>query len=165
MKQHNKTKIIFSIVIMIILGICTWYLTPVKKDISTSLCSTDGEQINVIFNVSWHRYIANPTELRGTITLNESIYYSLNETNFAIDYGNVIDRLIKKLKNEKQIPWFILSTNDVFDIHDDYIQLLQINKNFDAICMMVSIDGRVTTYYGPAETAEEANKILSRLSK
>ena len=61
MKRYNK-KIILLFAIIFILIMFTWYLTPVKKNITTSLCSMDGEQINAAINISWHRHIARPTE-------------------------------------------------------------------------------------------------------
>lgn len=163
MIRNNKKIIRLWLLIIIILCIFTWYLVPVKKNITTSLCSIDGEQINVTFNVSWHRYIASPTELKGTITINESIYYSLNDTNFAIERGSLLDRLAKKIKNDNPTPWFIIPTNNVFDIHYNSVQLLHVSMNFDTICMLIVREGSSNTYYGPAETKTEASIISSRL--
>lgn len=162
MKRYNK--MIILLIIILILSIFTWYLTPVKKNISTSLCSINGDQINVIFNISWHRHIARPTELRGTITIDEIVYYSIHETNTIINDGKFLDKLIKKLRNETLIQWFVISTNNAFDIHNNNIRVIQIDKDFNTVYMTVVRDGILTAYYGPAETAKEANVISSRLN-
>lgn len=166
MKRYNKKIILLIIIfILLILSMLIWYLTPVKKNISRSLCSMDGDQINVTFNISWHKHIARPTELWGTITIDEIVYDSIHDTNFEIKNGNFLDNLIRKLRNETPIQWFGIPTNNAFDIHNNHIQIIQLNRDFNIIYMMVTRDGISTTYYGPAETVKEANIISSRLNK
>jgi hypothetical protein len=163
MKRYNKKIILFTAIILI-LSMFTWYLTPTKKNISTSLCSMDGDQINVTFNINWHRHITRPTELWGTITIDEIVYYSIHETNTIINDGKFLDKLIKKLRNETLIQWFVISTNNAFDIHNNNIQIIQIDRDFNTVYITVVRDGILTAYYGPAETAKEANVISSRLN-
>ncbi|NLO09875.1 MAG: hypothetical protein GX129_08440 [Clostridiales bacterium] len=61
------------------------------------------------------------------------------------------------------IQWFGIPSNDAFDIHNNNVQINHIDRDFNTVYMIVSRDDISTTYYGPAETAKEANAISSRL--
>ena len=100
--KHNKKFLVF-IIIIIVIGLFAWYLTPIKSNLATSLCSVDGDKITVTFDVSWHRYIIKPTELWGTITIDGIEYYSIHETNFEINNGSFIENLIKKISMKEII--------------------------------------------------------------
>lgn len=163
MKRY-KTRIILLIIILI-LGMFRWYLIPIKKHISTSLYSMDGDQINATFDISWHRHIARPAELWGRIIIDEIVYVSIHETNIILNDGSIFENLIKKLRNESLIQWFFVSTNNSFDTHNNHIRVIQIDRDFNTVYMTVARDGILTAYYGPAETAKEANIISSRLHK
>lgn len=164
MRHYSKKLILFIAIIFLLSIIFTWYLTPLNKNISTSLCSMDGHQINVTFNLSWHRHIVRPTELWGRITIDDTVYYSIHETNTLINNGNLRDNFIRKLKNETPIQWFIIPSDNTFDMHKNNIQVVQLDRDFNRIYMMVVRDGILTTYYGPAENEKEANIISSRLN-
>ncbi|HKM00254.1 MAG TPA: hypothetical protein VJZ06_10125, partial [Mobilitalea sp.] len=75
MRQLRKKTIVILFIAFVISIIIIWYRAPVERSISTSLCSVDGERIDVVFNLSWHKYIFSPTEIRGTIKLYNDTYY------------------------------------------------------------------------------------------
>lgn len=158
MKKHRK--IITAIMIIIAAAVLIWYRVPVTRNISGTFYSLEGEQtgqqIHVEFNVKWQRYFFAPAELKGFITVEDTVYYSIYETD-TIEHGSFID----KLKGNLPTPWFITS---VYDPQDNCVFLHLSGKSLDKICMSVMKDGQ-TVYYGPAQNIEEAEEIRRELDR
>lgn len=157
MKEHSK-QIIRVLVIIIVAGLI-WYRIPVAKRKTVTLYSLEGEQagksIQVVFHVKWQRYFFAPAELKGTISVDGTVYYSIYETD-TIEHGSFID----KLKGNLPTPWFITS---IYNPQDNCVFLHLSGKSLDKICMSVMKDGQ-TVYYGPAQNAEEAEEIRRELT-
>ena len=165
MRRFNKKVTIFSLII-IMLFIVIWYRLPVKRSITTTLCSVDGEKISVDFDLSWHRYIFRPTEIRGTIKIDNNTYYYIKKINQEMySYYSFLERLSKKLNNDMNAQWFTFTSNNPFDILENNIQLLHVDKDFETIYITVKKPDNITAYYGPAESALEAELIYSEIYK
>lgn len=165
MKKINKRIKWFIIIFVLILIpiFLAWYLAPIEQNISTSLSSLEGEQLDITFNVNWQRHTTRPTDLRGKITIDDRVYDSIHNTNHKVNYGNYFDRLMMKLRNESPVQWFITPTYETFFIEGDHIQIYTINRDFDSIHLAIQRDGEFTGYFGPAETAEEADIIAKSI--
>lgn len=158
MKERSE-QIIKAVIIIIVAGLI-WYRIPVVKGKIATLYALEGEQagksIQVVFRVKWQRYFFAPAELKGFIIVDDTVYYSIYETD-TIEHGSFLD----KLKGNLQTPWFITSVNDP---QDNCVFLHLSGKSLDKICMSVMKDGQ-TVYYGPAQNVEEAEKIRQEVSK
>lgn len=165
MRRLNK-KVTVIIIIVFVISMIIWYRIPVKRSTSTTLCSLDGEQISVDFDLRWHKYIFKPTEIRGAIKLYNNTYYYINDTNQKMHFQvGIIENFIRKLNNNTNINMFIIPSNDPFNFHDNNIQLGYVDKNFETICIYVITDSNLKVYYGPAKTAEEAKLISLEINK
>lgn len=164
----KRTKIIIYIVILflIILALVALkeYLTPKHKFISTTLCSQNGECIDVILDVTWHRHLFAPTELKGTVTVGDKVYQSIDINGS----DNFIERLNRKF-HPPSLFYFRDVQGDWF--HAEQMQLHYADRNsdtrnFNLIYMSItppSKQGGVGTFYfGPATTVEEVDVILSK---
>lgn len=168
--QQNKSKKIKKIIaailfVAVILGICAikWYRTPIHKYVTTTLCSEDGRQIEVTFDVNWQRYLFAETELFGTITIGERIYKKR-----PVDVG-----FWEGLKNkfQKASCRYIFVNNQTANLSEwNWLYLEQANSNDNTmnfelvcICLIDAEESRGTYYYGPAGTAEEAKEVSGKI--
>lgn len=115
----------------------------------------EGQQIHVDFNIKLQRYFFAPTELKGTISVDGTVYYSIYETD-TIEHGSFID----KLRGNQPTPWFITSA---YTSQNNCVFLHLIGKGLDKICMLVMKDG-LNVYYGPARNVEEAEGLCREWS-
>lgn len=156
MKQHKK-RIILLISAIIVIWSMIWYQTPIRKNIAMSVCSVDGERIDVILDVSLQRYILGATQIKGTITLGDQVYYNYS-TNVTSNNG-FIEMMRDKINGDEPAAFFSLPP---YTILENSV-MLDMDKNTDILCLHVYENSNLTTYYGPAESAEEAKTLESTI--
>lgn len=161
MKHHKK--LIVVVVAAALLGMLIWYLQPIKRNLSMTLCSLDGEQIDVTFDVTWHRYLLAPTILEGTIQVNGETYYSVkNQNGRTVGELSFFEGLKKKIKDVREIPRFVRQEDGPMEWSSNCIRLSLLEKDFTQVDVVIIRDDEMTVYYGPAKTAEEAKEIAYR---
>jgi len=77
-KKSKTIPIILCTILLVAAAI--YYYLPVKINKEISACSLDGDQIKLVLDVSWHRSLLKPTELRGKIGIDNNEYLSLLDT-------------------------------------------------------------------------------------
>ena len=124
MKQYKKVVVIVAILLALIAVV--WYHMPIEKQVSATLCSVDGELMEVELDVSWYRYLLAPTELKGTVTIDDVVYERIKVN----DEDGFIEKIKKKIENKTTTPWFgIASANTAIDYHKNCIFLEYVQKN------------------------------------
>lgn len=159
--KNQKIKWVAVVAAVLLLGIAVWYKIPVKKQFTATLCSEEGEQITAAFDVVWHRYLFAPTELRGTIEVDGTTYQSIMDTGFAFSKGGLFEPLKEKLNGTVYKTFILPDITNALDVYKNFIKVNRIdNKPNTGMELLMIRDGATSVYYGPAETAEEAKKII-----
>ena len=167
MDNHKIKKIIITAILSLLtLAAVTLKssLTPTHQYMQGTLCSLDGEQISVLFDVTWYPHLFKPTELRGTIYINDDAYKSI-----TVNYGDsFIDQLKAKFSGSRSCRFlFYASRGNLLDA--DSLDLYVPNsgfgtKNFELLHIDIYSrkQRKMTSYYGPAMTAKEAYIIFQK---
>ena len=163
MKKYWKIALIL-VALLLVVGII-WYRIPLEKKESMTMCSIEGEIIEVTFDVAWHRYLFAPTELKGTITIDDVVYEPW-ETDRQKSF---IDNIKDKMSNARYIPVFVLeSETNPLQYHDNLISIWMDEnsdlENFKKSYILLNRDGVSEDFFGPASTKEEAQQIHRDIS-
>lgn len=169
MQKRSLKKIFIAVMLFVaILIVCAlgWYLRPIPKNVTVTLCSLEGECVEAVFDVTWQRHLLAPTELKGTIELDGMFYRSVN-----IDSNRTfMENLEMKLRlNGVSSPLIfqvwptnkLLTDSDRIDF--PFTEIDSEIRDFELIAICVTRDGSPTFYYGPAGTAEEAQAVFTKL--
>ena len=163
MTKTKKILISILLILTVFAGIALkFYLTPDKRYITTTLCSLDGKQVNVVFEVTWRRHILAPATLEGMIAVDRSVYRGR-----VSDSRGFTEQISAKLRGDADIPHFVIwPQQSVEDAFEDYVWLPYAGSGSDTdkfklICLFVAKDD--TMYYGPAKNAEEARAVMGQL--
>lgn len=167
-KKLQKKRILKRAVALIFAGLCVWYIVwcniRVPHQFTGTFWSGDGEKIEAVFDLTWHRYLGVPSELRGTVTIAGTTYTVIG----ADDGRSFPEKLWMKLtgKNDSS-HMFVNRTNNPMEWMDDCITLYleERDKKFEELQLVLFNETDLHTksgklYYGPAETFEEARRIF-----
>lgn len=163
MKKYWKIALVI-VALLVLVGII-WYRTPIEKEETMTMCSTEGETIKVTFDVAWHRYLFAPTQLKGTITI-DGVVYELWKTAHQKSF---IDNIKDKISNVRYIPMFVLeSETDALEYSYNFIDIWMDEnsdlENFKKSYILLNRDGVSEHFFGPANTKEEAQQIRQDIS-
>lgn len=155
MKKRNVIILILSL-LFIYIGITELMGSNVQK--SMNLCSLDGNTIEAEFSIQWKRHLFRPMELKGTIVVDGLEYISLQDTNASLKSDTMIEAIRKK-RDGYIVKWFVLPTNEPMDIHKNRVWVAEADREFDTVVLLLTKDGKTITYYGPADTIDDAKLI------
>lgn len=163
MKKYWKIALVI-VALLVLVGII-WYRSPIEKKETMTMCSLDGETIDVTFDVAWHRYLLSPTQLKGTITI-DGVVYELWKTDRQKGF---IDNIKDKVSNARYIPMFVLeSETDALEYSYNFIHIWMDEnsdlENFKKSYILLNRDGVSEHFFGPASTKEEAQQIQQEFS-
>ena len=172
--MKKKVLIIFVIFILLFITLIIWYYYPISVYKELTVCSYDGEKMNVIIDVQWHRHLLYPTELKGSVSLDGVMFGSYlgftdesgyNHPGYYDNKPGFWEGLIKKIKNQKFDAKFFIPKDNVLDLHKDYINLDVSDSDFNMICIYGTSNNKKLDYYGPAKTIEEVKSIEIEMYK
>ncbi|HLU21495.1 MAG TPA: hypothetical protein VKZ77_03315 [Bacillaceae bacterium] len=167
MITNKKRTLFFFISTLVIFSIFTvYYHVPVKIQKSFLASTLDEKQVDVKMDVKWKKYFFSPTELRGTITVDDITYHSFLDTDTPLERDHFWERLDQKFKNEKYIPLFIIPHSHPFDIHNNFLDVLSIDDNFNIMSFAIAqkdISQESNIYFGPAKNSEEAQRLWNEI--
>lgn len=160
-----KRSIKFGILGCITLLILVIYHFPQSHRISMPVCTTEGDCATVEIDVKYFRRLFSLSYLDGTVTVDGITYYdSKSAWGPRQKGGSYWDWYWYWGDSDNTIPsniQFVESENGIIGNSMLYIGYLGKNNTFSKIeFFLVSDDfpeGRI--YYGPAQTAEEAEQI------
>lgn len=166
-------KKIFKIIIpfLIIIGIWFAYQEFYKPEplyLEMTMCSENGEVVQVVVDTKWYHKIGDPKLLKGDIYIDHTIFSYLPWT--------LPDGWKEFAVNGRYIPEFLPPTVTSRDnkIWNDYISSFRILNLGDATYYYInrycSTDGKFSeknniSYLGPACSKEEYNEIYRRWSE
>lgn len=173
--QNKGIRVILVICILAMLTAAVWYHLPVTRSISMPVCALDGQMHQVEFRFTFYRSFLQQTYVRGKIICEDTVYTDIYDK-FESE-GQKIDNdidwwdsfLAKYSRNGISIPDFVNEELDVdrLEIFDDFIPAMCIRGGFDLEAVELAIGkknpGETGStgkfFYGPAATAEEAERI------
>ncbi len=162
--MNKRIKKIVIAVLLFLLGACLVYHFPVKKKLRVTVCTVEGETAEALFEVWFQRSLIYPTVMNGKVTFGGREYEKIPEV-----WGSVFGKICWKMKNwgEVRSSSFQLKSNDFNERAGNQIRFNSpdrgIGKQFKAFSFTVIKDSTIVEYYGPAETAEEAEKIRAHV--
>lgn len=155
-KIEKKYKIRLFIVIILILAAII-YCRPKVIYKEMTMYSLEGESVHVILDISWHKFLFKPTELRGKIIVDGQTYISATDSSDTT--GQFLRGLEYKLTGVKY--WYLFR-KDVIDHMDSFrnnVTVYQSKGKLDMFCLQRVNDSKYSIYFGPAKNIEEANLI------
>lgn len=135
------------------------YCKPKAFDIEMTMYSLEGESVHVILDVSWHKYLLKPSELKGRVIVDEQVYVSIVDGRRSIEKGNFFERLHNKLTGYSYSRMF---WKDVIDFKESVLNnvtIVQPKGKYDVFYVVICNKDKCTIYFGPAKSVEEAESI------
>ncbi len=182
MKKAVKITIIALIAVVIVAAII--YSIPQKISRELTVCSLGGVTKEISMELVFQRNLFRPNDLKGNITVDGQMYCSIyGYKNSDGEWKRIVSRspadLIKFFSelHEKYILGVDNSNNVTFWVEKDAenisklenngrIELFSKDKNFDQVAVWIFIPEEYPDYigyYGPAETAEEAEAMMNEI--
>jgi hypothetical protein len=157
-------KYLFIILLFIII-IMIWYHLPIKINETINICAIEGEKESIIFDIRWNRYLFKPTQMTGTIFYQGKEYRNITDASTSYKNGNYFEIFIsnfkRKLQNEKIVPMFIISGGDQMDFVRNFIMPSVSDIRLNDFYLYIVKEKNEKTYYGPADTKEEAIQLMN----
>lgn len=141
-------KIACTIVILLIIVYAI--MSPpleVKCQQNVQVWNAEGEHIEVTMDVTLHKKCIGTSEMRGKLVIDNVEYLSFSN---LYEYDSVDSYC------------FRIPTAYALDGTEDTIILDLQDGKFDAFRMLIYKDGKLSAYYGPATSLEEAQKIWDK---
>lgn len=162
--MKKRIRIVAVGVLLLLFAGCAVYLRPIGKQLRVTMCTAEGETAEAVIDVRFRRSLIYPTVMEGTITFDGRDYQEFGE-----DRGSFLKGIREKAEYGGRPPQpcaFVVQSNDYAERTSSMIFVFSSDKRirnmFDAFSFVVSRNGEPSVeYYGPAETAEEAERIKS----
>lgn len=179
----KKLRICILILVgALLLGLIGYHI-PQKKQVSMWVCSLSGESAQIEMDLKYYRKLFSPPTVKGTVRFNGAEYLDQASTlktlpgkndndsdgdrTFLNEENDFPDNMIfcKKSSEESVLDlWKEISMNQLhfLDISGGIDDLEKIHFMYRDISMQDE-DGNIhaVSYFGPAQTAEEAQEIAS----
>ena len=153
-------KILILILAFLLLAGAVWYHIPIRRRVDMTLCSRTGETLRLEGTLSLQRYFFRPTALRAEVTIDGIPY--VDETTKLGSFTET-PTLWENLRGkwQGQITDRFLYPRDLPPME---ALSYRFSLNFppgrtDLSCLSLLDAKNSVFYYGPAETAEEAQTL------
>lgn len=162
--MNKRIKKIVIAMLLLLFAACLVYHFPVKKKLRVTVCTVEGETAEAVFDVWFQRILIYPTVMNGTITFDGREYEKV-----PVGWGSISERIRWKLDNWGAVDggFFCLKSNDIMERAGNLVDFHSsdkgIGKQFKAFSFTVIKGSTIVEYYGPAETAEEAEKVRAHV--
>lgn len=146
--MYRKKIFMLAIVLILVVGFISLFPRKVKFQESISACTYEGKIISVEFDVELWKYWYMKNKLKGSITIGDKIYE-------PIDYeGGSENRFC-----------FAVPVKDATKLHDNMLYVDLYGTEFEYfLLMLVEKEAKACAYFGPAETPEEVEKVITAVS-
>ena len=137
MKKYMKYSI--GAILLLAFIALIWYHIPVKTQKTVMACTADGETAEVTFDLSYERHILGEPRCKGNITVDGVIYEDMGGITGFTKEGSTFDTM-----------------------HDNWVVISSLDNRYRVFCLRVIIGDETKTYYGEAQNAEEAGKVINK---
>lgn len=146
--MNKKRIIVLTVVLILVIGFTSLFPRKVKFRDTITACTYEGETISAEFNVELWKYWYKKNLLKGSITIG-------NKTYEPVDYeGGSENRF-----------WFAVPVKDATKLHDNMLYVDLYNTEFEYfLLMLIEKEEKAYAYFGPAETPEEVEKVITAVS-
>lgn len=153
MNSNYKIKILgISLPVLLLLGLLAFALRPLHYRQNVSVCTLDGDVLEVEFEVTLHRYLWKPAESHGKIIIDGVEYVSMNDL-----YPK------QSIKNNAGSHIFLIPDQyAISTAQNDKIFLAPIEDRLDCFMLSLVRSGETDTYFGPAASQAEAQNVSKK---
>lgn len=153
MNSNYKIKILgISLPVLLLLGLLAFALRPLHYRQNVSVCTLDGDVLEVEFEVTLRRYLWKPVESHGKIFIDGVEYVSMNDL-----YPK------QSIKNSAGSHIFLIPDQYAINMaQNDQIFLAPIEDRLDCFMLSLVRSGETDTYFGPAASRAEAQNISEK---
>lgn len=130
------------------------YHKPEPWNQEMTLCTTEGEVINLTFQLELYKFFFKPTEIRGSIVYKGERYISTYEL-YTRQKQGFLANIEQKLKG-KIIAGDFWRKVKFEDLMKKTITLYGFDKKGSKICIAIYDNSEVYICYGSAKTSKEA---------
>lgn len=155
-----KKKIFIIALILLCLAGTIWYHRAIPMKETMSFCSLEGDVIDVNFDITCHPSFFSPTQLTGTVTIGDDVYF--NNINGRTTYESFWAAFQFKLKQGYATSLFYKPYSTAIG---DRILVTDIIGDFEYLCIVV-YDAETKSsiqYYGPTDNKETAHAIMTEI--
>lgn len=136
------------------------YCRPKALYKEMTVYSLEGESVHMILNISRHRFLLKPTEVKGEVIVNGQRYISIVDGSGSISKGDFFERIKNKLTGYEYPNTFRKNIIDSMESARYTVTLNLLEEKFDVFRIDIIEDGKYTIYFGPAKSVEEVKLIL-----
>ncbi len=136
---------IVALIVLIVMGVI--YYAPKQISASVTVWSREGEAKEAVFDVKYHKRIFSKPKLTGKIILDDIEYVAYQDA-------------YSKLKTKQML--FVVPTTSPIDV-TEYIRVQIVNPKMDCLWLHIVGEQGQCSYFGPAQTAEEAKEIIEKI--
>lgn len=141
-----------SLLMLLLLGVLAFALRPLHYRQKVSVCTLDGDVLEVEFEVTLRRYLWKPAESHGRIIIDGVEYVSMNDL-----YSR------ESIKNNAGSHIFLIPGQyAISTAENDQIVLAPIEDRLDYFMLSLVRSGETDTYFGPAASQVEAQKVSEK---
>lgn len=153
MNSNNKIKMLgISLLVLLLSGLLAFALRPLHYSQKASVCTLDGNVLEVEFEVTLRRYLWKPVESHGRIIIDGVEYVSMNDL-----YSK------ESIKNNAGSHVFLIPDQYAINTaQNDQIFLAPIEDRLDCFMLSLVRSGETNTYFGPAASQVEAQKVSEK---
>ena len=137
MKKYMKYSI--GAILLLAFIALIWYHIPVKTQKTVMACTVDGETAEVTFDLSYERHLLGENRCKGTITVNGITYEDMGGATAFAKEGSTLDTM-----------------------HDNLLVVTSSDNRYRMFYLYVKTEETARIYYGEAQNAEEAGKVMNK---
>ena len=144
-----KKKIITGVVVAVLLiGFLSLFPHKMAFKETVSVCTQEGETATVEFDVVLWKYWYMQDSLKGSVTVDGVRYEHLDYERYGAKSRSFL---------------FAVPKGDMLERLDNSLEILLYGKDFEGFSIMPLHNEDAELYYGPAETAEDAEMIIKSI--
>lgn len=150
-RKYKFGMIGIALLALLLLGLLAFGLRPLHYQQKISVCTLEGDVLEVHFDITLRRYFWKPMESHGKIIID------------GVEYINMNDLYSKSsLKNNGSHIFLIPSQYALDSWDNDRIYLNPIDNRLDGFMFSFVKSGDIFTYFGPADSQDAAQTIAEK---
>ena len=155
--MKRAVKILALVLAVLLLAGAVWYHIPIKHRLDMTLCSKEGQTLRLAGTLSLQRFFFRPTEFRASLTINGEAYVDeTTKLGSFTEAPTLWENLRGKWEGRITSSFLYLRDLPPMEAMACRFDLNFLPEQTDFSCISLLDETNSIFYYGPAETAAEA---------